>query len=278
MAPGLAMPFEARGDVDAVAHQVAVALLDDVADMNADAEFDAPVLRHAGVALDQAVLHFDRAADRVDDAAELDDAAVAGALDSTAVMSGDSRVDEIAPQTAKARERSVLVGAGKPAVADDVGHQDRGEFAGLAHRAPLGVATLAEIPAPSLPVLGAKDRSYAHSFRTWRQAGRASATGRTCVFARFEEPLVAERRVTVSIGRKARLLVGKDRSPPLKLPSVASEIGLAAQAGHLSELPADRREGRLAAARRCCRIVCKREVLWWSSNREIDERLFAAVH
>ena len=65
--------LEPRGDVDAVAHQIAVALLDHVAQMNADAELDAPVLRHAGVALDHAVLHFDRAAHGVDHAAELDD-------------------------------------------------------------------------------------------------------------------------------------------------------------------------------------------------------------
>ena len=120
------MPSKPRGDIDAVAHQIAVALLDDVADVNADAELDAPVLRHAGVALDQAVLHLDRAAHRVDHAAELDDRAVAGALDDATVMRGDGGIDQIAAETAKAREGSVLVGAGKPAVADDVGHQDRG--------------------------------------------------------------------------------------------------------------------------------------------------------
>ena len=65
--------LQSRGDVDAVAHQVAVALLDDVAEVNADAKLDAPVRRHAGVALDHAVLHFDRAAHGVDHAAELDD-------------------------------------------------------------------------------------------------------------------------------------------------------------------------------------------------------------
>jgi hypothetical protein len=41
--------------------------------MNADTIFDALFPRHAGVALDEAVLHLDRAADRVDHAAELDD-------------------------------------------------------------------------------------------------------------------------------------------------------------------------------------------------------------
>ena len=49
--------------------------------MDADAEFDAPFSRHTGVALDHAVLHLDRASHRVDDAAKLDENAVAGALD-----------------------------------------------------------------------------------------------------------------------------------------------------------------------------------------------------
>ena len=111
-----------RGDIDAIAHQIVVALLDDVAQVDADAELDASVRRNAGVALYQALLHFDRAAHCIDNAAELDDAAVAGAFDGTAVMSGDSRVDEVAAQTAKARKGSLLVGACKPRIADDVGH------------------------------------------------------------------------------------------------------------------------------------------------------------
>ena len=65
--------FQTRGDIDAVAHQVAVALLDDVAEMNADAELDAALGRQAGVALDHAVLHLDGAAHRVDHAAKLDE-------------------------------------------------------------------------------------------------------------------------------------------------------------------------------------------------------------
>ena len=126
-------PFQARGDIDAVAHEIAVTLLDDVADMDADAKFDSPILGHSGVALDEAVLHFDRAAHRIDHAAELDDRAVAGALDDAAVMGGDGGVDEIAAEAPKPREGAILVLTGEPAVADDVGHQDRGEFPGLSH-------------------------------------------------------------------------------------------------------------------------------------------------
>ena len=66
-------PLETRGDIDAVAHQIAVALLDDVAQVDANAEFDATLRRQPGVALDEAILHFDRAAHGVDHAAEFDE-------------------------------------------------------------------------------------------------------------------------------------------------------------------------------------------------------------
>ena len=113
-------PLQPRGDVDAVAHQIAVALLDDVAQMNADAKFDALVERDARIALDHGVLHFERAAHRVDDAAELDDAAVAGALDDAAMMHGDRGIDQIAAQRAQSRQSSIFVRAGEPAVADHI--------------------------------------------------------------------------------------------------------------------------------------------------------------
>ena len=129
--------LEPRRDVDAVAHEVAVALLDDVAQVNANAILDPPFRRHAGVALDESVLHFDRAAHRVDDAAELDDAPVPGAFDDAPVMGGDGRIDEVAPEAPETRERSLLVDAGEPGVAGDVRDQDRSELAGLGHRAPL---------------------------------------------------------------------------------------------------------------------------------------------
>jgi hypothetical protein len=80
----------------AVTHQVAVGFLDDVAEMNADAKLNAPFGREAEVALDEAVLYFDGAAHRIDHAAELDDCAVASALDDATVMGGDGGVDQIA--------------------------------------------------------------------------------------------------------------------------------------------------------------------------------------
>ena len=61
--------------------------------MNADAKFDALVERDARVALDHGVLHFECAAHRIDYAAELDHAAVAGALDDAAMVHGDCGIN-----------------------------------------------------------------------------------------------------------------------------------------------------------------------------------------
>ena len=153
------MLFKSRGDIDAVAHQVAVALFDDVAEMNADAELDAPVVRHAGVALDQAVLHLDRAAHRVDHAAELNEAAVAGALDDASVMRGDGGIDQIAAQPPQPRQGAILVRAREPAVADDVRDQDRSNLPGFGHGAPSRVMQNSMEPARSRRLLMASNRA-----------------------------------------------------------------------------------------------------------------------
>jgi hypothetical protein len=116
--------------------------------MDAHSKLDAPVLPHAGVALDEPVLHFDRAAHRVDRAAKLDDRAVAGAFDDAAVMSGDGWIDEVAAEPPQARKCPILVGAGEPAITDDIRNQDRRELSGFAHCAPPAVGRLAQMPVP----------------------------------------------------------------------------------------------------------------------------------
>ena len=79
--------------------------------MNADAELDAALRRHAGVALDHRGLHFDRAAHGVDHAAELDEQSVARALDDASVVHGDGRVDQVAAQRPEPRQDAILVRA-----------------------------------------------------------------------------------------------------------------------------------------------------------------------
>ena len=119
--------------------------------MNADAKVHAPLGRQACVALDHAGLHFDGAADRVHDAAKLDNASIAGAFDDAASMSGDGWIDEVAAEPPQARKGPILVGAGEPAITNDIRNQDRRELSGLAHCAPPAVGGLAQMPAQSLP-------------------------------------------------------------------------------------------------------------------------------
>ena len=95
MPPGCGDALEPRRHVDAVAEDV-VALDDDVAEIDADAEFDAAVLRHVGVALAHPALDFGGAGDRVHDARELHQHAVAGQLDDAPLMLGDLGVDQLA--------------------------------------------------------------------------------------------------------------------------------------------------------------------------------------
>ena len=70
---------------------------DDVAEIDADAELDAPLRRHAGIALRHRALHLDRASHGIDDAGELDEQAVAGGLDDAAAVLGDLGVRQLAP-------------------------------------------------------------------------------------------------------------------------------------------------------------------------------------
>ena len=132
----LANTLQSRGDIDSVAHQIAVGLLDDVAEVNADTELDAAFGRQARIAFDHAVLQFNRATHGVDHAAELDKNPVPGALDDAAMVHGDGRIDQVAAQRPEPRERTILVRAREPAVADDVCDQNGRDLSGLAHCAP----------------------------------------------------------------------------------------------------------------------------------------------
>jgi hypothetical protein len=125
----LSNPFRPRGNVDAVTHEVAAGLLDNVAQMDTNAKLDVALSRNASVALDHAVLHFDRAAPRVDRAEELCDEPVARALDDRPVIHSDGGIDEIATEAPQARQGAILVRPGESAVPDHVGNRDCSELA-----------------------------------------------------------------------------------------------------------------------------------------------------
>jgi hypothetical protein len=116
----LGYPLQSRCGIDAVAHKVAVALLDDIAQMNADTEFDLAIGRHARVAFDHRVLHLDGATHRIDHGTKFDQSAVTRALDDAPVVDRDRRIDQIAAQRAQTGERAVFVGTGQPAEADHI--------------------------------------------------------------------------------------------------------------------------------------------------------------
>jgi hypothetical protein len=132
----LGQALHSRGNVDAVAHQIAIALFDDVAQMYADAKLDAAFGRHAGVTLDHTVLHFDCQTHRVHDAAELHNGSVAGALDDAAMVHGDYGINQIAADRPEPRQGSVFICSGEPAVTDHVRDKDRRDLPGLAHSEP----------------------------------------------------------------------------------------------------------------------------------------------
>ena len=76
-AAGLGDLLKPRGDIDAVAEDI-VGFDHDVAEMNADAEFNSDILRQCGVLFRHAALDFDRAARGVDGAGEFDQHFVTG--------------------------------------------------------------------------------------------------------------------------------------------------------------------------------------------------------
>ena len=67
---------------------------------------------HLSVALAHRPLDFNGAVHRVDDTPELDNCAIAGALDDPSVVHGDDRVDQVAAQRPEPRQNPVLVGSG----------------------------------------------------------------------------------------------------------------------------------------------------------------------
>ncbi|MBB3134466.1 hypothetical protein FHS26_002196 [Rhizobium pisi] len=121
------------GNIDAVTHQIAIALLHDIAEMDPDPEFDAVVRLDTGIALDHGRLYFDRATHGIDNAAEFDEASVSGALDDAAIVHGDGRIDQITAQCSQSRQDAVLVRTGETTVADHIRDQDGRKFSRQAH-------------------------------------------------------------------------------------------------------------------------------------------------
>ena len=142
-AAGFAKAFEARRDINAVAHQVAVDLLDDIAEVDSHAKLDATFRGKACVAFGHRVLQLEGAAHRVNDTAELHDAPIPSALHDAPVMDGDGGINEIAAKRPQPGENPLLVGAGEPRITDDVCDPSRPVCA-------LGAVQVAQLPPCSI--------------------------------------------------------------------------------------------------------------------------------
>jgi hypothetical protein len=74
-----------------------VAVDDDVPDVDADAEGNAPILCYPDGTIGHRRLHYDGAAHRIDHARKLQQQAVAGGLDGATTVAGSRRVDHLLP-------------------------------------------------------------------------------------------------------------------------------------------------------------------------------------
>jgi hypothetical protein len=115
--------FQPCRQIDPVAVNV-LAIDDDIAHVDADAEPDVAVFGGAGVALGHAALDFDRAADGVQHAGELDQDAVAHDLEDASVVARDGGIEELAKMGLQGTEGPLLVGLHQPGIANHVRRQN----------------------------------------------------------------------------------------------------------------------------------------------------------
>jgi hypothetical protein len=129
------------GDVDPVAIDVAVRLADDVAEIDADPQADPLVRGDCRFALLHAPLDTDGAVDRIHDAGELGEQAVAHALDEPAVLAGQQRLDQFGAAGEQTRERAPFIPLHQPRIAGHIRGEDRSKTTSRAwsgHAVPSG--------------------------------------------------------------------------------------------------------------------------------------------
>ena len=139
---GLGQRFKPGGDVDPIAENV-VAVDDHVAKVYADPQFETTLGRDRVVDGARRTLHLDGATQRVDDAREVRQQAVAGGADDPSAMRRDQRVDGGADLAERAM-RAGLVLAHQPAEADHVHMQNGGKFSLAGGRFPRRIRRVIE--------------------------------------------------------------------------------------------------------------------------------------
>jgi hypothetical protein len=124
------------GDVDAVAVDLRV-VVDDIAEVDADAKAHASLLGHGLIARGHDGLDLDRAFGGTDDAGKLGEDAITGGVDDAPSEPGDQRQDHVLVRLEVAHGGG-LVFVHEPAVAGDVCGEDGGESAVHRGPAPMG--------------------------------------------------------------------------------------------------------------------------------------------
>ena len=109
-AAGIGKPLQTRRHIDAVPENV-VAIENDVADIDADAEFDALFRRDVTIAFMHTSLNVDRAAHGIDHADELHQHSISGGLHDSSAMFGDLGVDQFLAMRFQLPQRAFFVDA-----------------------------------------------------------------------------------------------------------------------------------------------------------------------
>jgi hypothetical protein len=101
--------------------------------MNTDPKINPCFGWYPHIPLGHCLLHFRRTAESIDDTAKLDQHSIAGGFDDPAMVLSDFWIDEFATQSFEAFEGTFLIRPHQPRIAGDIGSEDCGETAGLAH-------------------------------------------------------------------------------------------------------------------------------------------------
>ena len=122
----LAELLQPRRDIDPVAKEI-VTFDHDIAEIDADAEYDPQLCRHISLSLCHFSLNGCPALYGVDNGCELYDRSIAHQLHYAAVVSGQKRVNKIAPQIPNCPKSARFIEFDQARVANNIGRHDGGE-------------------------------------------------------------------------------------------------------------------------------------------------------
>src|ERR1700733_2586892 len=201
----LGQSFETSGDIDAITEQI-LAIHHPVANVHAYAKLHRLVGANTRILRGNRCLHRDRASHGIDRAGEIGDDTVPSGVEDAAPMRRDQVVDN-GPVGFQPRKRANLVAPHQPAVAGNVGGEDRRKFAlyrvdGHACTSPTEYSETRNQPPdlfrrPLVPACSTQARrsAFRHCTPAWRRGHEClNWVDSTVRHAVEERPLFARRR------------------------------------------------------------------------------------